>query len=208
MELTRRGRYGLTPLLFVSNILIWISAVIVMGILSYFISVNNNQGSHIIYEEVVVCSPRPRCCLPTVTVPRWHYHDSPCSQLYFSFLPFLSAPTQVTCWLSTSFFHIFGSWPLHLPPMISHTRIVRWRKPWRHLASLHCMQSSFYIRHICLLTFVQLLLVVQRRARMAPWLRRCPFYLESLMFQMVANSVLSLMVYQECQIVQRSKSFC
>jgi len=53
MELTRRGRYGLTPLLFFSNILIWISAVIVMGILSYFISVNNNQGSHIIYEEVI-----------------------------------------------------------------------------------------------------------------------------------------------------------
>jgi hypothetical protein len=55
MELTRRGRYGLTPLLFFSNMLIWISAVIVMGILSYFISVNNNQGSHIIYEEVIVC---------------------------------------------------------------------------------------------------------------------------------------------------------
>jgi len=70
MELTRRGRYGLTPLLFVSNILIWISAVIVMGILSYFISTNNNQGSHIIYEEVIVCSYRSRCCFTPLTLSR------------------------------------------------------------------------------------------------------------------------------------------
>ncbi|KAK3940164.1 hypothetical protein QBC46DRAFT_386136 [Diplogelasinospora grovesii] len=44
---------GLAPFHLGSNILIWISAVIVMGIVSYFLSLNNNQGSHIIYMEVV-----------------------------------------------------------------------------------------------------------------------------------------------------------
>ena len=47
------SRVGLSPFLMVSNIIIWISAVIVMGILSYLISQNNNQGDHVIYEEVV-----------------------------------------------------------------------------------------------------------------------------------------------------------
>jgi hypothetical protein len=54
MAMTRHDRVGLPPHLMASNILVWISAVIVMGILSYFISLNNNQGSHIIYEEVIV----------------------------------------------------------------------------------------------------------------------------------------------------------
>lgn len=35
------------------NVIVWISAVIVMGILSYLISLNNNQGSHVIYEETI-----------------------------------------------------------------------------------------------------------------------------------------------------------
>jgi len=48
-----RATGGLHPAHSVINILIWISAVIVMGILSYFISQNNNQGSHVIYEEVI-----------------------------------------------------------------------------------------------------------------------------------------------------------
>ncbi len=54
---TSRARTGLSPFLMASNALIWISAVIVMGILSYLISLNNNQGDQIIYMEVVVCSP-------------------------------------------------------------------------------------------------------------------------------------------------------
>lgn len=54
MAMTRHDRVGLPPLMMVSNILVWISAVIVMGILSYFLSLNNNQGDHIIYEEVIV----------------------------------------------------------------------------------------------------------------------------------------------------------
>jgi len=49
----RSTRVALSPFLLFSNILIWVSAVIVMGILSYFISVNNHQGNHIIYEEVI-----------------------------------------------------------------------------------------------------------------------------------------------------------
>ncbi|KAH8900000.1 hypothetical protein GQ53DRAFT_801530 [Thozetella sp. PMI_491] len=44
---------GLAPFFLISNAIIWISAVICMGILSYFISQNNNQGDHIIYEEVI-----------------------------------------------------------------------------------------------------------------------------------------------------------
>jgi hypothetical protein len=52
-------RLGLSPFLLVSNAIIWISAVTVMGILSYFIFQNNNQGDHIIYEEVIVIAPLP-----------------------------------------------------------------------------------------------------------------------------------------------------
>ncbi|KAK3395099.1 hypothetical protein B0H63DRAFT_533630 [Podospora didyma] len=48
-----RTRTAFSPFLTASNAIIWISAVIVMGILSYLISLNNNQGDHIIYEEVI-----------------------------------------------------------------------------------------------------------------------------------------------------------
>ncbi|KAI2602209.1 hypothetical protein GGR54DRAFT_625374 [Hypoxylon sp. NC1633] len=48
------ARFSLPPFFLVSNALIWISAVIVMGIVSYFISESDNQvGNHIIYEEVI-----------------------------------------------------------------------------------------------------------------------------------------------------------
>ncbi|OTA68060.1 hypothetical protein K449DRAFT_388834 [Hypoxylon sp. EC38] len=48
------GRFALPPFLLASNILIWISAVIVMGIVSYFISLNDRYvSSHLIYEEVI-----------------------------------------------------------------------------------------------------------------------------------------------------------
>ncbi|KAI1770058.1 hypothetical protein F4818DRAFT_434301 [Hypoxylon cercidicola] len=49
----RSSRFGLPPFFLVSNAIIWISAVIVMGILSYFISESNYVGSHVIYEEVI-----------------------------------------------------------------------------------------------------------------------------------------------------------
>jgi hypothetical protein len=55
MPMTTHSRTGLSPLALASNAIVWISAVIVMGILSYLISLNNNQGDHIIYEEVIVC---------------------------------------------------------------------------------------------------------------------------------------------------------
>ncbi|KAI1414417.1 hypothetical protein F5Y13DRAFT_158511 [Hypoxylon sp. FL1857] len=48
------GRFALPPFVLASNILIWISAVIVMGIVSYFISLNDRYVSgHLIYEEVI-----------------------------------------------------------------------------------------------------------------------------------------------------------
>jgi len=55
MARTTRARtgVGLSPFFLFTNLVIWVSAVIVMGILSYFISLNNNQGTHIIYEEVI-----------------------------------------------------------------------------------------------------------------------------------------------------------
>ncbi|KAI1103503.1 hypothetical protein F4804DRAFT_309991 [Jackrogersella minutella] len=48
------SRSALPPFFLLSNIIIWISAVIVMGILSYFISLSPNYvAGHIIYEEVI-----------------------------------------------------------------------------------------------------------------------------------------------------------
>lgn len=51
-----RARTGLSPLLLATNLLIWISAVIVMGILSYLISLSGEAGSRVIYMEVIVCA--------------------------------------------------------------------------------------------------------------------------------------------------------
>jgi len=47
------ARTGLSPFLMASTVIVWVSAVIVMGILSYLISLDNRQGDHIIYGEVV-----------------------------------------------------------------------------------------------------------------------------------------------------------
>jgi hypothetical protein len=46
---------GMHPFHFITNALIWISAVIVMGIISYFIHQDNGYtpSSHIIYLEVI-----------------------------------------------------------------------------------------------------------------------------------------------------------
>lgn len=44
------------PLLLVTRFFQWSSAVIVMGITSYFINIGP-RGEHIIYQEVIVCSP-------------------------------------------------------------------------------------------------------------------------------------------------------
>lgn len=50
------ARGSLPPFFLISNLLVWASAVIVMGILSYFISVTDGHyiSNHIIYEEVIV----------------------------------------------------------------------------------------------------------------------------------------------------------
>jgi hypothetical protein len=48
-----RARTGLTTFLLASSALIWVSAVIVMGILAYLVS-RNWGGDHIIYELVIV----------------------------------------------------------------------------------------------------------------------------------------------------------
>ncbi|KAF3056427.1 hypothetical protein GL218_06415 [Daldinia childiae] len=53
MARTNGSGFGLPPFFLISNALIWISAVIVMGIISYFISLNNYVSGHIIYEEVI-----------------------------------------------------------------------------------------------------------------------------------------------------------
>ncbi|KAI1660605.1 hypothetical protein F4813DRAFT_298804 [Daldinia decipiens] len=53
MARTSGSHFGLPPFFLISNALIWISAVIVMGILSYFISLNNYVPRRIIYEEVI-----------------------------------------------------------------------------------------------------------------------------------------------------------
>ncbi|RYO85983.1 hypothetical protein DL766_007247 [Monosporascus sp. MC13-8B] len=48
------ARSGLSPFLLFSNIVTWISAVIVMGIVSYFISQSTYYvGRHLIYVEVI-----------------------------------------------------------------------------------------------------------------------------------------------------------
>jgi len=57
MARTTTDHVGFAPFFLVTNALIWISAVIVMGILSYEISVDNSHsyyaGSHVVYEEVI-----------------------------------------------------------------------------------------------------------------------------------------------------------
>ncbi|KAI0158045.1 hypothetical protein GGR52DRAFT_564877 [Hypoxylon sp. FL1284] len=54
MAADRSSRLGLSPFSLATNALIWISAVIVMGIVSYIISQDDEYiGSHIIYEEVI-----------------------------------------------------------------------------------------------------------------------------------------------------------
>ncbi|PKS05141.1 hypothetical protein jhhlp_008508 [Lomentospora prolificans] len=44
---------GLSPLFLATNVIIWISAVIVMGIVSYWFSTNLHQPDSIIYMEVI-----------------------------------------------------------------------------------------------------------------------------------------------------------
>jgi hypothetical protein len=49
-----RARTGLSTFLLASTALVWISAVIVMGILAYLVS-KGWGGDHVIYELVMVC---------------------------------------------------------------------------------------------------------------------------------------------------------
>ncbi|KAL1851458.1 hypothetical protein Plec18170_006273 [Paecilomyces lecythidis] len=59
---------GLTrPLLLLTRVLQWSSAVIVMGITSYFINIGP-RGEHIIYQEVIVRTLCPECKTSTISV--------------------------------------------------------------------------------------------------------------------------------------------
>ncbi len=51
MAMTRHDRIGLPPLMLASNILVWISAVIVMGILS-FTMLNLADVFHILIDQL------------------------------------------------------------------------------------------------------------------------------------------------------------
>ena len=53
-----RARTGLTTFLLASSALIWVSAVIVMGILAYLVS-RSGGGDHIMYELVIVSHSTP-----------------------------------------------------------------------------------------------------------------------------------------------------
>jgi len=73
MARTTNTHLGLSPFIMASTVLVWISAVIVMGILSYFLSKNKHQGDHIIYEEVIVCSQsKPRSPFSRTSWLRFH----------------------------------------------------------------------------------------------------------------------------------------
>lgn len=59
MRITTRG---LSPVFLVTNAIVWVSAAIIMGILSYWIS-QEEQPDSIIYMEVVVRYPKLPCSL-------------------------------------------------------------------------------------------------------------------------------------------------
>jgi hypothetical protein len=58
---TRAGFFGLSPFLFASTALVWISSVIVMGILAYLVS-NGWRGDHVIYILTIVCAEHLYLC--------------------------------------------------------------------------------------------------------------------------------------------------
>ncbi|KAH7040612.1 uncharacterized protein B0I36DRAFT_371187 [Microdochium trichocladiopsis] len=47
------GTRRMDPITTGLNLVVWVSSVIVMGILAYLVSLNNNQGSHVIYELTI-----------------------------------------------------------------------------------------------------------------------------------------------------------
>jgi hypothetical protein len=57
MPFSSRVRSGLSPVFMATNVLIWISALIVMGILAYWFSQQNAQPDSIIFMLVVVREP-------------------------------------------------------------------------------------------------------------------------------------------------------
>lgn len=84
----------LRPLLFSARLLQWASAVVVMGIASYYIH-NYGTNEHIIYEEVIATTATAFYLIPLFTtfLKRWTWHAIPLdlaySYLYVSFpLPF------------------------------------------------------------------------------------------------------------------------
>lgn len=65
------GRSRMSPILMATNLLIWISSVIVMGITAWLVSENNgNAANRVIYILVIVCTS-PHCWqLQTNTFPK------------------------------------------------------------------------------------------------------------------------------------------
>lgn len=47
------GSRKMDPITTGLNLVVWVSSVIVMGILAYLVSLNRNQGSHVIYELTI-----------------------------------------------------------------------------------------------------------------------------------------------------------
>jgi hypothetical protein len=130
-----RVRTGLSPALMATNVLIWISAVIVMGILSYLISLSGEAGSRVIYMEVIVC-------LPAVFLhPQRHTNSNApsLSSLSSSSSPHsssLRSPASSCC--SISSFRTCGLSRLSSPPRATATATATCSSPWRLSASLHC----------------------------------------------------------------------
>jgi hypothetical protein len=62
------GASTLRLVLFLFRVMQWASAVIVMGIASYYIHKYSPEGEHIIYAEVIVSiTPHPKICPQTVS---------------------------------------------------------------------------------------------------------------------------------------------
>lgn len=165
MPVAARTRIGLSPLILISDVIIWISAVIVMGILSYFISKNNNQGTHIIYEEVIVCcnslsSPRFRIRVtntsptgrPDSRILPWRLFPRRPPNLPLDIQPYLLIPLA-----RLSRFHCVGF-------QLYQQRLIDYRGS----LQLHCLvrgPKSFSL--IPLLTSLQLLPGLQCPSRLA-----------------------------------------
>lgn len=94
---TSGTRTGLHPFNLVNNALIWISAVIVMGILSYYIHHQRPfVSSHVIYEEVIAVLTVAFFVFSFFLGGRRHYHML--FNLIFSYLWLVSVVFTAQDW--------------------------------------------------------------------------------------------------------------